>query len=535
METEYKPMKLQSTAIPPFVFFCISASFTGLPGRAQQLVQGQAEVATAEKKPPPQKTNYQRLQNYSDYVTFRSGKDGELMPPRPAKFARSQVVAPSTIQNPVQVKASGAETGSLFYLATSKESPSVIQARSREVERLINQRAFEKAYQLEKSVSVQPKVLWHWRYAETNAAPIAFRITDRVDDVWGQPHVSPDGKLVSLLCATTDNLGFTNSDLILMDLGTGSIKQIKCGQGINYDSASWSPDGKYLAFFQGGLPTAEVNFYANDFDAYFPLELWIYDVQKGQISRVSANDTLRGPLSWSRPHQLVYGELPKPAPEGAKKLGGKKPAPPKKPAMPNAYVYDPATKASKLLLEKAYLPICSADGQWIAFYGPEDQTRPPALRDGWRFAPQGLSLCVARSDGTERKALDMTPGLYPQLCWSADNTTLFQVDDLYASPHARAQVLSWEIATGIKRQLTIFGDDDARPHPLHPSQTQFPVVGLSADQRHLLVWRESHPDKQDLNFFRTVLTRIDLQSGKLDDVVDLTGNGYFTWHKSTVP
>ena len=372
------------------------------------------------------------LEAFADYAKYKADNDKSSQ--KKPKLTIAQV-DPSSQKEPNQFSVTSPEKGTLCYLVTSSENAESKKARKIAVDALVAKRQFAQALKAEMNAPMDTTSLWVRRFdsaSDASGHTEVFRFGQGGSNVWGTPHLSPDRKKVALLYSNDDsNGGFTLSDLLIVNLDGSSVEQYKCGDGINYDQASWSPDGRYLAFFVGGLDNGEVQTTLGNDEVYFPLELWILDAGAKKVSKVLKNDSIRGPLNWVAPHTLLYGVLSstqKGKPERSKDSGEEAPTS----SQLNVQSYNPEQEEFSLLLKDAYLPTPSKDGQWIAFFGSEDVTEPTPLQEGWRFAPQGISLCVSKFDGSQRRSLDLVRGLYPQSFWGKDNDQLISLDEIYA-------------------------------------------------------------------------------------------------------
>jgi hypothetical protein len=129
----------------------------------------------------------------------------------------------------------------------------------------------------------------------------------------------------------------------------------------------WSPDSRYIAYYQGG------NYFARPCVDGDRVQLMVYDVQTGQSYPVpSPQQDVE--FAWThRGSLLVIGLTPKPQRPTQKKprrAEGKAPEFWRNPA-----IYEVPIRGGqpKLLIDNGRAPMAeSPDGEWIAFYGSHD-------------------------------------------------------------------------------------------------------------------------------------------------------------------
>ena len=384
-----------------FIILHAGRAFAQNKGKENNAIKNSAKVESQESE-------LSKLDKFTDYVIYKYEKSSVNQNSQKLGMKR---VDSNSQKNPVKMNITRPDKGTLCYLATNFENPQSKQKRISAVNALIFKGLFDQALRLENSAPEEPTNLWIRSFNSKDdlvGRTEVFHFEGDAKNVWGTPRLSPDGKKVALLYKNYEDSPVSHSDLLIVDREKGQLQRVKCGDGIDYDQAKWSPDSQFLALFVGGLNNGDVETSLGSEQIHIPLELWIYDVNANSVSQVVKNDTTRGPVAWAPPHKLLYGIVPKNA---EAQVGLEQ----QKLVQPSIWSYAPETKKSSLFLKDAYLPTMSADGRKIAFFGPEDTTQPIPLAEGWRFAPQGLSLSTANSDGSQRRPLNLTQGLYPQL------------------------------------------------------------------------------------------------------------------------
>lgn len=368
------------------------------------------------------------------------------------------------------------------------------------------------------------------------------------------PSFSPDGRY-TLFRYGAPWSGAGGYYLYVLDTQTNVVKPIPIIPG--YSVVSWSPDSKYIALVEGGTAdggTSLLNSYVG------PLKLYVCDWRNGKSQLVTTNDTVRGPFSWIAPHALIYGVLSPhlsvtpqkstlQAQDKERNVSGKAHSTNKEPnalansaalveSQPAIYEFSPDIGKSKLLFQDGYRPVTSSDGQWIAFFGSEHPEKPYPLRERWQDYPTAISLCVARRDGTGRKALDRIHDLYPPLYWLPDSQHLLTVKEVQPSPNVKIQIREWEITTGRWRQVALLEAKDYKFMNTPALDGHFQFLNFSKDGATFYIFLTEFLGRNAANngsIGVAHLQAVNLNTGAVKTLVDIKGDSGADWHEDTAP
>ena len=358
------------------------------------------------------------------------------------------------------------------------------------------------------------------------------------------PQFSPDGHHVLFKFGNSTSFMGTYK-LYVLDVVTKKVT-LASKRDLSYGIASWSPDGKYVAFIEGGDAegnTTALNTYLG------PLRLYICDWQKKQDYLVAENDTLRGPFSWIAPHTLVYGMLSVESQrllekrrklrveQSNKAVGNLQLKAHIAEPRPDILSYSLDFKSSKILFKDGYLPIVSPDGKRVAFFGSERVDSPLPLLDGWERAPQGASLCVANIDGSSRLALNQEGRAYPFVSWLPTNQQLVTIQQTHDSPSAQAEIKRWDVTTRRFNSIASINAEDYIALPRSIIEPQFVPLAINTDSSLIFVYKNEYIGiNKDTGFLkkRGTLMAVSLSSGKISDVVHTSDDSGVDWRTDEV-
>lgn len=264
---------------------------------------------------------------------------------------------------------------------------------------------------------------------------------DDSPDVIADPHRSANGSHVIF----KHLLSGDNYQIYSLDLVSNEISRVEKDL-ISYEHVSISPNGKYIAFLEGGDAVGHV--YKSDIDKDYyagPMKLFVVDAQGKEKQLVAQGNYLNGALEWDS-NELYYGG------EEGKVVGA-----PGKVNVPklNIYRYNAESKKSTLLIENGIMPHPSRSGARVVFFGPASKETAVDWSQDWQSKPiAGISLLSASQDGSGRIALEPAGRSYPDICWLSDDTQIFSLREATYSPIATAQVRLWNVETQDTRVIT---------------------------------------------------------------------------------
>ncbi len=361
-----------------------------------------------------------------------------------------------------------------------------------------------------------------------------------------RPKYSPDGRYILFRVKASQMAEIETYRLYVLDVQTNVVKRVT-GKEIAYDEVSWSPDGKYLVYVQGGDWQGETKIYTSEATFYTgPLKLYVCEWRTGKEQLVTTNDTVGGPFSWLVPHTLIYGALSEPKQvvwqkqrESSEKTGQSKPStnPKDVPPRPDVYEYSVEEQSSRLLIQDAYLPFPSSDGQWIAFYGSENPDKPFPLRLGWQQEAQDAALCIVKRDGSGRVALNRETGFYPLIRWLPDNRHLLAIQPTKDSPDAEAEIKDWDTQAGSFRLVTTLHAKDFTEIPLTFLSPKFRPLQISQDGTKIYISKSENIGRvpgHSLSVVLKSLQSVDLATGEVTTIAELKNVYSIDWSDKTI-
>jgi len=312
-------------------------------------------------------------------------------------------------------------------------------------------------------------------------------------------NLSPDGKkaLFATNCSGFDIDGCHN--LFLGNLTTGAYRNIE--NELFGGGEFWSPDSRSFARVQGTLDTV----FGDRFRPDDVLTVMIHDVETRNVWPVLANDSLnRNDLSWSPSGALYFTTFSKEASGNT--------------------LFAPTLHQLSNRVELKNLGIgrgarVSPNGQWVAFYGMEDVSRPYGITQ--------MALCVMRADGSERRAINRRPdGTQPDIVWTPDSENLVEIDD--------GTVREWNLHTGRFREVaTLKLTPRPRTNPDESYRNRLTAASVSKSGRYLFITNRqlvNDPKNRGYSVNINVWFALDLQNGALHELA-LFRNGDFDWHE----
>ena len=343
-------------------------------------------------------------------------------------------------------------------------------------------------------------------------------------DIIFDPLFSPDGRYILFKFGEPWNIE-NRYLLYVLDTKTNNLYSRLSGS-LAYDFVSWSPDGNYIAFIQGGDRDGNTTVL---FDQYIgPLKLSVWNWRTGKEQVIVENDSVRGSFSWSFPHNIFYSVLP----TVSLPQNGTKPSSVNR---PNIYQHSVETGRSVPLFKDGYLPTLSPNGQLIAFFGSQTPSTPEPLQSNWQYSAPGMTLIVAKKDGTERIALDQMSGSYPAIVWAPDNVHLFTIERIADSPNSVAEIKEWDIRTKLFRRVGTLTAKDYKLIRMPVTSPTFRPVGVSNDGQSLLIWVREWVEegKNNSSVGTLTLQSVNIQDGTIDSIIRVKKAGV-AWHEANV-
>ena len=250
--------------------------------------------------------------------------------------------------------------------------------------------------------------------------------------------------------------------LFLIEVSTGALQRVGHVRLI-YENVQVSSDGNFYAYLEGvdrlGLPLGHNH----------KVELKIFDLRMDKEHIVASGDELpKSNWVWTRQNKLLFSKVEM---DTKTKL-----------ERPNLYEADGQGGEPKLLLHDAWRALPSPDGEWLAFFGAEKPQAPEPLSSNWLENPSGASICIARSDGTERRAINREQISYPLLLWRHDSQHLLSIKSENGTQSNWGVIQEYDVKANSVRKLAALRAADATPSPRWLSvDPYFSSPQLSAD------------------------------------------------------
>ena len=369
------------------------------------------------------------------------------------------------------------------------------------------------------------------------------------------PQFSPDGRYILFKFGATWAPG--TYQLYVFDTNTEKT-QLVCLYDLEYYAVSWSPDSQYIAFAKG---KEDPRIYDNGRTYTGELELCICEWRTGQAQTVATSRTMRGPWNWKAPHTLLYSRLASGdesiitdpgrqegidfvngIPIGWERVNG---SPKRKPVTPSIYEYSPEKRVSELLVHDAYLPVASADGKRLAFFGSSDVQHPFALSEDWPSQLSSSFIVVTDAKGNhllsntteapKRDVLSQHSGRYPELIWLPDGQHLLVMEHTSMSPNAKIEIKEWNVDTKKSRLVTTLQVDEIERRS--PNSPNFQALAIDTSGKHLMMSVEEYysvgKNKGVLN--QGSLKDIELVTGKTTTVENVRPSFGVGWYYLTRP
>lgn len=317
-------------------------------------------------------------------------------------------------------------------------------------------------------------------------------------------------------------------DLYTLDLKAQNLQKLTKEPLVN-ENIQISPDGNYLAYIRGGdrfgNPTPGMDFGPPT----EVLRLCVLDVGTGQEHTIVSNNTISsGGYSWTPNSTLMYSVLPPQTALGLKSGDNTKSK------RPNLYEVAAAGGKAQLKISDAWRPLCSPDGQWIAFFGSEDPIKPVPLGTNWQDDPNGASLCVVQGNGQGRRAINRETGNYPHILWERDSQHLIVMKTLQTGSQSTASIQMVDTATDQFKTVSKLNSKDSQSLPRPVSMVPpFIPINTSNDGQFFFANTEEYGDQDPVSkMFNRYYTfsAIDDRNGTISAVCKLKNAYGLDWY-----
>lgn len=293
------------------------------------------------------------------------------------------------------------------------------------------------------------------------------------------PQYSPDGKHILL---HINDKSFSGYSLYVLNAANRKISLL-CNATLSNQFSSWSPNGRLVAYIEGGDDSGDTSFTG-------PAILSIVDLGTGKSWHVAYSSTFGGDYicSW-RKNDLIYsllepGGVVSPSNPAQQKEMTRNVASVKRPSV---YSYSLNTHKSTLIAKDAYRPCVSPDDQWITFFGSEHPEQPYTLDQSWQYVSHNASLCIMKADGSGRKALNREPDLYPVLHWLSDSKHFISLRQTQGSPDNVAEILEWDPFGEKVRSITSIKSTDSVERDYSYLNSIFRLMSVSRDDKRVYI------------------------------------------------
>lgn len=307
---------------------------------------------------------------------------------------------------------------------------------------------------------------------------VSYRADAPYNENIGVPSFSPDGQW--LLMKVGEYYGaFNGYKPYLWNLKSRQMRVLVNPEqsSLTFDRLQWSRDSQWLAYVTGGDQSG--NEIHNT-----TLALWMYNVKTGKHHKVFTNPFVKS-FAWSR-DRLLFSVTPsrsRPRPTDSKSVS-------RHPSIYEAGVADPGN--GNLLIQDAYNPVPSPDGQKIVFFGwPATLASDSNSASDGTPAPaplQNFGLYVF--DRATKERFYLGPHQAGEMAWAKDNKKLVLIEPIYGRErlgHCTLMVYLIETDTRRARLITVLEAQDFTFVDRIPTRLHFQLMGLVNNDKWILI------------------------------------------------
>jgi hypothetical protein len=323
------------------------------------------------------------------------------------------------------------------------------------------------------------------------------------------PQFSPDGRFILFKAGY---IGDPYDLFYLYVLDTQSKRtKLVAKRALTYHRVLWSPDGRFIAYTEGGDWLGSADSHTN------PLRLYVCEWRTGRERFVVQNPSVQESFAWAAPHTLFYSEQHKTAPSSYVLRS-------------DTYRFDTDKGTSRLVIRDAWRPHPSPDGRWLAFLG--SASRKPFDVSHWWNDEVHPALCISRSDGNARRVLNRKQAAISALVWHPGSKNLLSLDETKPWPTNTFAVNLWSIESRRRKRLGTLSVRDFKEIPRSALDAPTAPLGFSHDGRALFVatYALVGQSKDEVRYITDeAVVSINLSSGQTSRVARLRDSTEVDW------
>lgn len=345
----------------------------------------------------------------------------------------------------------------------------------------------------------------------------SYEVETPIDTFLYEPQFSPDGEYVLFKVGNPFGSSGTYTPY-LFNFITQKLQKVPVPhQRVGNRSILWSPDSRYIAYFQGAVAVPLRG-------GFLPSNLHIYSVETGKDRLIAGEEAVLNSVAWTPQNTLLYSVLPTSNPSSASKpakgieTGDKDTLS----TRPDIYEVPAAGGQPKLVVRDGYRPAVAPDGRWIAFFGSPDSDKST-----------GEYLLLFNRTKQDRKAIQRRLDNISLLRWTPDSQYLIIITPVHkVNERVETRITEFNVSSGKERLIGVleYGDklvnsDEAR--------LAFRPLEVSNDGQFLFF--ELLGFGNDLENNGLFLKAVDLRNGKIDTVARIGSVRRLDWHDESSP